>query len=162
MWDCFDTHGIPLKVVDEEITTRRKYGVPEHKEPYAKTKIQWKHQRNKRVCYQLETSHTDRHADKLFQGDPKMFLKQLDFMGIESVPLGLPLTVSESIKVASECDMFIGICSGMAHVCYSVGIPVFIQDWKQLKKFHPNKSYTTYEGEDDLIRKVMEHYDTSI
>ena len=156
MWGCFDTNNIELKIVDEEITTGSRYGVPEHNGPYAKTKKQWKEGKYKKICYQLKTD--SKKKEKAFKGDIDNFIKRIDDLGIETFSLGLPLSISDNIKIASECDMFIGICSGMTHVCYSVGIPVYIQNWKKLKHYHPGKKYITFENEENIFKIIRKKY----
>jgi hypothetical protein len=64
--------------------------------------------------------------------------------GYEPVRLGIPLDPHGSVLAASQCSFFVGVCSGMAQLCYSVGIPSVILRYKQtrveMKRWHTGKA----------------------
>ncbi len=150
MWDCFDNHGIRLEVTSKRITTKKKYGVGDHQELYIRTRTQWKQKKYNRVCYQFDSDSS--RTGKFFKGNYQIIIDKIHQNGVEVVSLGLPFTLQECIDIAANSDVFMGICSGMSHMCHSVGVPMLLQSWSSLQLFHPNKIYNTFEDEKNLIR----------
>jgi hypothetical protein len=150
MWEEFDTNAI-IKVVEKDTDERRRFGVPDHKKSYAKTKKQWKGNVG-RICYQIATN--SKRTDQIITENHGVFLKGLEEQGYELVKLGLPMTLSESIEVMCDCELFVGIDSGMSHMAHSIGIPVYLKGFPRLKKTHVGKDYKTFENSTDLINKL--------
>ena len=150
--NVLDTTGASIEWVDETYSEgQRKYGTRRHKFDYVPTKIRWKNQRHNRICYQLHTDTKGRNEKKVSDEDIE---KILNSMPCECIKLGHPRSVEQNIKIASESDLFIGIDSGMSHLCHSVGVPVFLKDWRMLRRCHPRKQYTSFQDADDAISKV--------
>lgn len=92
------------------------------------------------------------HKGKNFS-DPADEQRMLSIMidnGYVPIRLGGHLPLKTCIKYASRASMFVGVESGMGHLCGSVGLPlVYIQNsmprdhWKRI---HSNKHYTLLGG----------------
>jgi hypothetical protein len=61
------------------------------------------------------------------------FLAEMKQRGLEPVRLGKHLGVHGSVEAVSQCSFFIGACSGLAQVAYSVGVPAVILRYRQTK-----------------------------
>ena len=148
IWPLFDVGKMTLRIVDKPYTVTKRYGTPEHIEPYAKTHIQWNPNQGKRFnfCYQLEPGKHVRHKEKLLTCDPHKLLDRIDpHSWSAKCTVGLPNTIAQSIYIMTKSDFFIGICSGMSHVAHSVGLPVYLKDWRHLKRSHPGKDYFAFD-----------------
>jgi hypothetical protein len=78
--------------------------------------------------------------------------------GWELVRLGPPLSVRECVAAAAASDLFIGVDSGMAQLCYAVGVPVFLlgygsNPWS-LFQWHGNHSPIYCQDTDAFLVKV--------
>ncbi len=57
-----------------------------------------------------------------------------------TVHLGLPMTLEESIAVMRTCRFMISVCSGMSHVAHAVGIPLILVEYIQpVAMWHPDR-----------------------
>ena len=85
--------------------------------------------------------------------DEQVLLRWLEQSGFMPVRLGKHMTVDECCRQASEAVAFIGVDSGMSHLCHSVGVPVFLLQMKlPVVTCHRGKQYTLVEGLDDLMQ----------
>jgi len=97
--------------------------------PTVKTKFRWqKGTSHRRICYQFDGAYRSElknppvaHID--------LFKAKLG--SVEAICLGKHLSVSECVRHASTSDCFVGVDSGMAQLCYSVGVPVYLLRYKQ-------------------------------
>lgn len=121
---------------------------------YLKTKLRWRptQKLHYRICYQLDgrwkpdlTNPSKDDINKL-----TTFLPNYEFIG-----LGLPFSVHDCVRIASQSDLFIGVSSGMSHLTHSVGTPMFLIEYKlNLDYAHRGKKFTRCFGTDDCIEKV--------
>jgi hypothetical protein len=119
---------------------------------YTKTKVQWKFGPYKRICYQLDGGRY-----KAVQKTPPNAKHLLNMLphNVTKIKLGLPLSVTETIDLVSKSDLFVGIDSGMSHLCHSVNIPMFLIEHKyDIDIHHGNKKFTKCIGIDDAIKKI--------
>ena len=157
MLSHMDTSGSKIIWVDEKYSEgQRKYGVRNHKRPFVNTKVgwTWMHGKYGRICYQLNTkSNNPRFSSKKISDDE--IKRILDYLAkdYELIEVGLPYTIQQSINIMSSSDAFIGICSGMSQVAHSVGVPMYLYDWRLLKKCHPKKTYKIFKDSSDFMRK---------
>jgi hypothetical protein len=152
MLSHFDTTGSNIVWVDEGYSGgQRKYGVRNHRRPFAKTKVQWKEGPYKRICYQLNTKSNNPRftSKKMPQEEIDKLLTHLS-KSYELVEVGLPYTIGESINIMATSDAFIGICSGMSQVAHSVGVPTYLYWWKQLGRCHRKKKYKAFKNLEEL------------
>lgn len=87
------------------------------------TKVQWKFNQSKVVAVQFGHSG---QADRRIQ-DPKdeeKIIKALEDKGYTVKQIGGHLSNIECMELAASCQFFVGTCSGMSHLCHSVGTPV--------------------------------------
>lgn len=126
---------------------------------YFPTKVQWKPGRYRQICYQFD-GRWNGDLKNPPPGDADKILNAIS--GVKKVRLGLPMELDEIIKTASKSDLFLGIDSGMAHLCHSVGIPMFLVEYKWLlENGHKGKTFTKCNGTDDAIEKVnvfLQHF----
>jgi len=117
---------------------------------YFPTKIKWNNKKHGRICYQLD-------GRTLKEKNPPQedIHKLTSISNLEFIKLGLPLTINQSLDIAKNCDLFLGICSGYSHVCHSLGIPTFLIQYNyNIEKWHKNQKYTLCNGTQDAINKV--------
>jgi hypothetical protein len=87
------------------------------------SKIEWKRNNNKLVAVQFGRRGL---TDRLVQ-DPKDELRIIDALekkGYTVKHIGGELGDIGCMQLAAECQFFVGTCSGMSHLCHSVGTPV--------------------------------------
>jgi hypothetical protein len=119
---------------------------------YLGCRYRWQRGPYKRICYQLDgISIAERKNPP--NKDIKRLINFID--GYEFIPLGRPLSITKSAKILSKSDLFFGICSGMSHVCHSIGTPCFLIQYKNsIKRWHANKRYVLCNKTDDFIYKA--------
>lgn len=65
------------------------------------------------------------------------------FRDYKLVRMGAIKNNRKDIQIASKSNLFIGIDSGMSHICHSTGTPIFMLDEKRYNPAaHPNKDLT--------------------
>jgi hypothetical protein len=99
---------------------------PWHFHPQVHTKLRWqgwRQGRARRIAYQFDaTSDADNKNPT-----PAELESLLRFApGYEMVRLGKHLSVRQCVEIAAASDLFVGVDSGMMHLCYAVGVPVFL------------------------------------
>jgi len=114
--------------------------------PYVNTKIQWKKRNYGRVCYQFD-GRSSHQLKNLSKDDEKLFFDQ----NYNATRLGGHLSLKECVEVAATSDLFIGVCSGMSHLCHSVGVPVYLIGHKRLHDYHTNKTYIYYKSMREFV-----------
>jgi len=87
--------------------------------------------------------------------DVKKVLSFLYDGGYKLQKLGRPLSITEDIEHLSSCDFFIGVDSGISHICHSVGTPCIVIQNKMslgvIEKAHKNKKYILAKNIIDFI-----------
>ena len=88
------------------------------------TKIKWKPNSNRKVCYQFDgkSKNEKRFPSKEVENE---VLDSIKDRGYEIIRLGSGMTLEECVIAASECEIFIGIDSGMCYLAAAVGVPTF-------------------------------------
>jgi hypothetical protein len=126
--------------------------------PHVPTRVRWRGWTPggcRRIAYQFDG---DWSADK--KNPPPADLRRLMALSDEGelVRLGKPLTVQQCMEAAASCDVFVGVDSGMAQLCYAVGVPVFLigyqQDPSVLFSWHGDKQPIQCADTADLLFKV--------
>jgi glycosyltransferase involved in cell wall biosynthesis len=78
--------------------------------------------------------------------------------GFETIRLGKHLSVDECVAAAARSDFFLGIDSGMAQLCYAVGVPVFLISYRQktevIMNFHGDQSGIHCATTADCLHRV--------
>lgn len=99
----------------------------------------WNYKNTRKVCVQFSVINRY-NEEKLFKNDEIKHLKSwFKENNISYTEIGLPLTIRQILNVIEESDLFIGIDSGMAHLCLTTGIPVYLKDYSNIDKWFPNK-----------------------
>lgn len=125
--------------------------------PVIPTKIRWNKGVYNRIAYQFDGKYNGR-----YKNPPKehidLFFRYAKDNGIEVVNIGESggrLNIRQYIEIVSKCDLFVGVCSGMAQLCYSVGIPVVILRYNQFQDamdlWHGNNPYGIFKNIPDLL-----------
>ena len=83
----------------------------------------WKENKNKVVAVQFgKRGQIDRRLQ--VPEDENRIIKALESKGYTVKQLGGSLGDVGCMELAAECEFFVGTCSGMSHLCHSVGTPV--------------------------------------
>jgi hypothetical protein len=83
----------------------------------------WKENKSKVVAVQFgKRGMSDRRIQK--PEDETRIIKALEKKGYIVKPIGGSLGDVGCMELASECEFFVGTCSGMSHLCHSTGTPV--------------------------------------
>jgi len=140
-----------VRIEDRAATQLKKITVEEYEHPYYPSKNQWKFGPYGRVCVQVDNSQVADNCARAFRRHEREALfKWLSQKN--HVMLGKPLSVSECAEVAATSDLFIGMDSGMSHLCHSVGTPVLLLDWEALDRFHPKKKFLRFNKVSEAIK----------
>lgn len=129
------------------------------KVPYLPTKVRWQPSHHGVIAHQLTNSQEPANNPRCLK---EHHLKGImDWINVNSmgVRLGLPMSIKECVEAAATSDLFIGMDSGMSHVCHSVGVPVILYDWSRIDEFHHEKKFSRFNGSDEaitLMKKVMD------
>ena len=151
-----DSYTQNVVVTPERFTLSSRFSVRDHHDLYVPTKVRWTRNASRIISYQLETS-TPHRPDRFCE--PRLIEDLSDQLpGYEFIELGKTQqsTLNEIIEILSQSEVFVGIDSGMSHVAHSVGVPVFLKDYAELKLCHPNKAYVAFRDEQDLKLKLSE------
>ncbi|MDP2354557.1 MAG: FkbM family methyltransferase [Beijerinckiaceae bacterium] len=71
--------------------------------------------------------------------------------GFTLVRLGKPLSVKKCVEIAANSAFFVGVDSGMSHLCHSVGVPIFLLEYRlPVHTTHGGKAYTLCRGFGDF------------
>ena len=163
-----------VRIVDARRNQERFFSVFTNKRPYAHTKVRWSRAKAKpQGCFQLESR---RYEDGKYgeikpnYNNPYRLLSQEALEQIYALFAALPypmvhigqhLGLAGSIKVASESRFFIGIDSGMSHLCHSIGVPVYLYEGRPTEltvhDLHPGKAFKTFANIEDVAAILKRH-----
>ncbi len=74
--------------------------------------------------------------------------------GWTAIKIGLPYSIQTCAVILSKVDAFMGVCSGMAHLAHSVGVPVYLLEYQHsVQWWHGENPITICSGVADLARK---------
>ena len=129
-----------------------------YKVDYFSTKEKWVLNKSKNVCYQFDgKSHKCKNMKN--DNEEKEIIKILKDSGFNPIRLGGRIFLKDCIKYLSNCEFFIGVESGFAHIASSVGTPIFMimngRTYKEIKDCHENRELllcTDYLGSMSLIK----------
>jgi hypothetical protein len=158
-------------IIINQTNTHTNFLVQDHKEPYAKTKIQWndfgrqrKSSKKRIISFQIESPGNPKwNSKRFFTNNEKIEFKKLQIKffnkNIEFIPLGKPKSIEENIKILANSKFFFGIDSGMSHLAHAVGTPCYLKDFEtkggfgrgNLDFYHPNKQYTKFKKFSEII-----------
>jgi len=140
-----------VKVASKVVLEPRKITVEEFVHPYYPAKHRWKFGPYGRICIQTDNSQTPENCARSFKRHEREALyKWLE--GKNYVILGKPMSTSQCAEIATTSDVFIGMDSGMSHLCHSVGIPMLLLDWVALDRFHPKKVFYKFSKVAEAIK----------
>lgn len=125
------------------------------KYPLTPTIVSWSKNNSKKICYQFDAK------SKKGQSFPSKdieneLLKQIG-QNYELIKLGFHQTLRQCVEELANCEIFVGVDSGMAHMAASVGTPLFYcqnnRDSSCWGTVHSNKRFVL--GKDYL--EVINH-----
>lgn len=114
---------------------------------------------NSLITYQFKSpkGKTDK---QLKTGQEEIILLKLKEMGYTTIELGANNSEEQNLTYAATCKFFVGICSGMSHLCHSIGTPVHLihndMSLYNIKKFHKNYLVNYHHTYLDFLQ-YMEH-----
>ena len=91
---------------------------------YLRTKIKWRHSDSRRIVYQLTPRHPGPTSCR--PGEIEQFVAKARLLEFEVVEMGQHMSLTENIVAAAGAAMFVGVDSGMSHLCHSVGTPIHL------------------------------------
>jgi Glycosyltransferase family 9 (heptosyltransferase) len=97
---------------------------------YCRTTATWHGAGSRRIAYQFVPGKEGAKSCK--PGQIEQFEPAVRALGYTPVRLGAHLGIAGSIKHAAAAELFVGVDSGMSHLCHSVGTPVHL-----LRNDHP-------------------------
>lgn len=161
MINMLDAPGARVLVTDEVANT--KVGGEPFLIRYLPTKIQWtRASRASRMVAVQWAGISSANTKNPSPGECAKLVTWATETGHTLIPIGLPLTMQESAHILSTCRAFVGPCSGMSHLCHSVGTPCFLLEYlMKVAWWHGKNHFTVCEGVDDFERKFDAKYHLS-
>jgi hypothetical protein len=141
-----------VTIVDDAATSMRRITVDAFPHPYPPTRRRWDGGGGGRACYQLSNNQLPEHCDRAPSRREREEIEQ--WLGAEFdevIRLGANRSIFECVEVAASSELFVGMDSGMSHLCHSVGVPVLIKEWVDLDKHHPSKEFQRFSSADEAI-----------
>lgn len=153
--DALDIGRAHVALLDVPGNVMLRYGCEDYRGEYLPTKRRWRPAKYNRICYQLTNNQLPENNSRCLR---KPFYDHLmewigSFPG-EKVRIGLPMSVKQCVDAAATSDLFIGMDSGMSHLCHSVGLPMFLCDWPALDRHHPDKRFIRFSSYDEAVAKM--------
>lgn len=143
-----DTGSARLSLTDKYPTVNIPFHCQAHDGPYFPAKRTWKPGGHGRICVQLFNSQMPEINPRCLPLHVSRGMGELlGSLGREVVPLGSHLTLAECIRLMAESDLFVGMDSGMSHLCHSVGTPMLLHKWRgkdMLDVYHPGKAFERF------------------
>jgi hypothetical protein len=140
-------------VLTEEAATQPLEGYDVWASPFLPTRVRWRAaERHRFACYQLDgiSSGSEKNLPREHEA---ILLRMLSASGFEPIRLGSHLSIAQCIRIASQSAFFVGVDSGMSHLCHSVGVPMFLIEHKlPVVTCHRGKAYIPCRGLDDFLR----------
>jgi hypothetical protein len=135
MVQMMPTLGLPIRVQD-------------HPGPYVPTKRRWSPGRRGRISLHLSNGQLPENSLRSIPlRDHVELMAFLGTLEMDLEVLGGHRPLSECVGVMARSDLFVGIDSGMSHVCHSVGTPMLLYKWRggdRLDCYHPGKSFERF------------------
>jgi len=143
----------PSIISDPDVQGAGSFG---HK--YLRTKIKWQDGKFfNRICYQFD-GRSNTGAKNMSKSKEKEMLECFNHLGVHATKLGSSLSLLNCVKVAAASDLFIGVESGMSHLCHSVGVPTFIiankLDKDHIEKYHTPNKYESHQVDEILFATI--------
>jgi hypothetical protein len=172
MYSVLRENKKPIIWEDTRPTVGRGYITSNYKKPYHPTKIVWSERQVKNIiCLQLVSPRPRDLPNKNLTHDEDRFIKKfiMRYTGIyQFIFLDKSRTLHEIVSYLAQSALFVGICSGMSHLCHSVGTPMLLKNWSvykpewygsyrtddALRFFHPHKSYHEFRDTASLSEQI--------
>jgi hypothetical protein len=124
--------------------------------PYFPTKNRWDgSRRHKYVCMQFD-GQSAAQATNPGLAEERLIRRFLQDRchGFELKTLGKHLSVQECVDIAADSALFVGVDSGMSHLCHSVGVPIFLLEYGlPTITTHNGKAHILCKGYDDFASR---------
>lgn len=157
IFPLMDSEFVPIRVSSGIGKIRRVGGRFSRSHKYIKTKKKWTNTNSGIVCYQFD-GKTGRGRKNLRQGEHDFIIDAIEKSGKTAVRLGSHISLEECVNIIAGSDMFIGVDSGMSHICHSVGIPTYILknrlSSKFVRRWHDPNEYTLCGNVYDAAEKM--------
>jgi len=158
-----------LKFVEDEGDTKFHWseGGASYFYPTFKT---WAPNKSGKVCYQFDGKT---HKEKNFPNAEaeEEVLDAIRDQGYTPVKLDKALSLRECVEEAATCEFYVGVCSGMSHLCHAVRTPMILARNKfSIENFRANRSnehkhFINCVGKEDVKEHIqllkeegMKHY----
>ncbi|MPZ37431.1 MAG: glycosyltransferase [Rhizobiales bacterium] len=124
--------------------------------PYFPTKNRWDaSRRHKYVCMQFDGQSFGQVKNPTLEEERliRRFLQDRCH-GLAPMILGKHLSVQECVDIATDSALFVGVDSGMSHLCHSVGVPIFLLEYSlPTVTAHNGKTHILCKGYDDFASR---------
>ena len=121
--------------------------------PYFPTRVEWRPNRSRRVCYQPDP--VTMAANAMNEADESTFVEAIRQRGYEPCRLTGEIPLARCVEILAGCEALICTSSGFAHVAHSVGTPVFLVqgavELGYLIKHHVGKAYVLCQNYEDSL-----------
>lgn len=145
-WDFRDLYLLDrpfTKIEKSKHPNYLQFGVGCHLKPFVSTKICPTPIVN-RYAYRLDT-WTGHHPERfLGKESQKNLLTSLEQSGAELYEILPTWPLRKVVEELANSERFYTIDSGLAHICLSVGTPLFLKGYSGIEYFYPNKQYTLF------------------
>lgn len=137
-----------------------------HIYPPVSTQIKWKPNQSKKICYQFDGRSKQAKNFPSKESENKVLNAAQD-NGYKVIRLGEGMTLKECVTIASGCEIFLGIDSGMCYLAAAVGIPIFFCKnnrphaiWESMN--HSNKHFILTNNYIELINVFNKYVENGI
>lgn len=126
---------------------------------YYPTKKQWDHtKKHNFVVCQLDESVSLSEYKNCPVNDTVLIQGFIRNLGFDIVKLGKHMSVDRCVSLASEAAFFVGVDSGMSHLCHSVGLPMFVMEYRYpVWHCHSNKTHYLCPGFSGFLTQARRH-----
>ena len=128
--------------------------------PCVPFKTKWKKNNSKKICYQFDarSRKQQRFPSKEIENS---LLSKIKNIGYTMVKLGGHLSLDQCVKELSECEMMIGVDTGMPNITGSVGTPLLYclnnRSLNEFKVLHANKHFLFANDHNDVFDHVLNY-----
>jgi len=152
-----DLGGARLSMTDRLPNVMLPIRVQEHPGPYVPTRRRWKPGRRGRISLHMANGQLpETNLRNMPLGEYWELTAFLGTLG-ETAVLGGHRPLAECVGLMAESDLFVGMDSGMSHVCHSVGTPMLLYRWRgedRLDFYHPGKAFERFGTVDEARAMV--------
>lgn len=128
---------------------------------FIKSTIQWKPNNSKKICYNFSGKSNKKHQNFPSLEIENSVVNDIKKLGYEMIRVGFPINLKDSLSTMSNCELFLGIDSGLAYLAAMARIPiVFVQNRindSHFRILHKTKCFCLAKNDIELV-EFMKKY----